>query len=90
VSLSASERIYIDESEFDKRDCEYRIHTGNNIWLETKTVHMNTTGLFTYERDLIKDKLKTEYQKMWKCPYCFHYWPIGTACQNKDCPSKYK
>lgn len=90
ASLSASERMYIDEKEFDHKDCDYHIHVGDNVWLKTKAVHMNTTGLFTYEKDLIKDKLKDEFQKTWKCPYCYRYWPIGQACKNPDCPSKYK
>lgn len=90
VSISATPRIYIDENEFDKTDCEYHIHMGDNVWFETKVVHMNTTGLFTYERDLVKSKLSSDYEKKWKCPYCNRYWLIGQACQNKDCPSKYK
>lgn len=89
-TLSASERMYIDEKEFDHRDCEYHIHTGENIWIETKAVHMNGTGLFTYERDVIRSKLSSEYIKKWKCPYCHSYWPEGTACQNAKCPSKYR
>jgi hypothetical protein len=50
---------------------------------------MNPTGMFTYERDVLKDSNK-EYEKRWKCPYCNRYWKIGQACQNADCPSKYK
>lgn len=42
------------------------------------------SGIFTYN-----DK-NVEYQKTWKCPYCYQLWPVGTACQNKHCPSKYK
>lgn len=89
ISAIASERMYIDEKELDHKDFCYHIHIGDNIWIETKAVHMNPTGMFTYERDVIKDSNK-EYEKRWKCPYCNRYWKIGQACQNADCPSRYK
>lgn len=90
ASVSASQKIYIDDEQLDhKQDC-FRIHQGNNIWLETKTVHRDATGLFTFENNLLHSKKSTEYVKRWKCPYCYMFWPIGTACQNPDCPSKYK
>jgi hypothetical protein len=90
-SISASEKIYIDDDSLEhKQDC-FHIHQGHNLWLETRTVHRDSRGLFTFEGSLLRSKsLKSEYKKTWKCPYCYQYWPIGTACQNQDCPSKYK
>ena len=90
-SLSASEKIYIDDDQLEhKHDC-FHIHQGHNVWLETKTVHRDSTGLFAFETSLLRSKnLTSEYKKTWKCPYCYRYWPIGTACQNNDCPSRFK
>lgn len=65
-------------------------HIGENIWLQTECIHRDESGLYTLERDVLQDGVKAEHQKMWKCPYCHRYWPIGTACQNPECPSKYK
>ncbi len=90
-ALSASEKIYIDDDQLEhKHDC-FHIHQGGNLWLETKTVHRDSTGLFAFEGSLLRSKnLRSEYKKTWKCPYCFQYWPIGTPCKNQDCPSRYK
>lgn len=52
-------------------------HIGYNVWTEENIIDKDSPGLYVYE-------------KCWKCPYCFRFWPIGVACQNPDCPSKYK
>lgn len=89
--LSSDSSIYIDPNELNTEYDSFRIHTGNNIWIETHTVHRDATGLFTFQSNLRlnKDPL-VGFEKSWRCPYCHHYWPIGVACQNKDCASKYK
>jgi hypothetical protein len=90
------EKIYIDQNEFSfsDQDNDFHIHSQNNIWLLTKIVHKDNSGLFTYESDLNTEwnelEGKMAYQKEWKCPYCYKFWPIGKPCQNPDCPSKYK
>ena len=96
-SLSAieiSEKMYINDDEFSTKTegDAFHIHIGNNVWLVTNTVHRDSTGLFAYECNLSRamGSVKLDYVKQWKCPYCYHYWPIGQACGNKDCPSKYK
>lgn len=91
-SIHAYERMYINSDDFDNSQDSFKIHIGHNVWIETDTVHRDETGLYTFENSIIRSKTgnKTDYQKRWKCPYCYQYWPIGTACQNKDCPSKYK
>jgi hypothetical protein len=91
TTISASEKIYIDEDQLDhKEDC-FHIHIGGNVWLETEIIHRDKTGMYTFDSRLLRSKkLATEYKKTWKCPYCYQYWPIGTACKNPECPSKYK
>lgn len=89
-----SEKMYIDNDEFNantKGDA-FHIHIGNNVWLVTNSVHRDSTGIFAYECNLSKTLtgLAMEYERKWKCPYCYNYWPIGKPCGNKDCPSKYK
>ena len=88
-------KMYIDDEEFTahtKGDA-FHIHIGNNVWLVTNTVHRDATGMFAYECNLSKSLgvgYQMEYERKWKCPYCYNYWPIGKPCGNKDCPSKYK
>ena len=90
----ASEKIYINEDDLDHKHESFHIHMGHNVWIETDTIHRDDSGLYTFENRLVRSKslngVKTEYKKKWKCPYCYIYWPLGTACQNEDCPSKYK
>lgn len=90
LQIPKLDRMYIDEKEMSADFDSFHLHIGENIWLNTNTVHRDSTGLFSYECDIIKSDPSLEYEKKWKCPYCFNYWPIGKACQNKDCPSKYK
>jgi len=92
---SLLERMHIDDDEFrvDSAHDAFYIHVGNNVWLVTNSVHRDDTGLFSYERDLRKSSgsdLTMEYEKKWKCPYCYQYWPLGKSCGNSNCPSKYK
>lgn len=54
-----------------------KIHLGSNQWIDRE--------------DLNSEKnIQSGYQNQWKCPYCYMYWPQGRACQNMNCPSKYK
>lgn len=90
------EKMYIDDDEFTSKTegDAFHIHIGNNVWLVTNTVHRDSTGLFAYEcnlsRSLNTKGISMEYEKKWKCPYCYNYWPIGKPCGNANCPSKYK
>lgn len=85
-------RVYIDRDDFEIGECEdqFWIHTGNNIWISTHSIQRDSKGLFAWEACINKDPKKGEYEKTWKCPYCYQYWPLKTPCQNPDCPSKYK
>lgn len=92
TTICADERLYIDEKELCCRQDSFYIHKGQNMWINTPTVHRDETGLFTYETDIKRSKIdpKGAYEQKWKCPYCNQYWNKGTPCQNSDCPSKYK
>lgn len=87
-----NEKIYIDPDEFHSNidGDEFHLHVGENVWLVTHTIHRDSTGMFAFESYLKKMKGEREYQRSWKCPYCFNYWPIGTPCKKTDCPSKYR
>lgn len=89
----SKDRVYVDVDTFqaNAKGDEFYIHTGNNIWLVTNTIHRDESGMFALERNVRRiGGSQMEYQKKWKCPYCYNYWPIGKSCQNPDCPSKYK
>ncbi len=93
TEMFVGDKMYIDDEEFSAQtqDDAFHIHIGNNVWLVTHSVHRDARGLFSYSCNLSKSVQghKMEYERKWKCPYCYNYWPIGTPCQNKDCPSKY-
>ena len=87
------EKIYIDADELNTQEDVFRIHIGNNIWIETQIVHRDITGLYTFSNSIINgtsNSVQADYKKTWKCPYCYRFWPVGTPCQNPECPSKYK
>lgn len=95
--IGASEKLYIDSDELDTHACGMFIHVGHNVWLETKSIHSDERGIFTLESDIVRLEAATKcisghnaYTQQWKCPYCYNYWPIGQACQNANCPSKYR
>lgn len=92
-TIGASDKVYIDEDEFKSGEDAFYIHTGHNIWIHTNCVHRDETGMYTYECNLSRSLTQgpnCAYEKKWRCPYCHTYWPVGKACQNADCPSKYK
>jgi hypothetical protein len=82
-------KVYLNSDEVDLSSNIYRIHIGQNIWIESSIIHCDQTGMYTFESDILRSP-SCDYEKKWKCPYCYEYWPIGKTCQNKDCPSKYK
>ena len=92
----SGDRVYMDADAFkaNTKGDEFYIHTGNNVWLVTHSIHRDSKGLFAYESNLSRaldmPGYKMEYERKWKCPYCYNYWPIGKPCGNPDCPSKYK
>lgn len=96
-SLSASafhmeDKMYIDAESFNANveGDGFYVHIGHNVWIMTCTINRDAVGLFTYDTCLKKTAgPKADYERRWKCPYCYQYWPIGKPCGNKDCPSKY-
>src|SRR5260221_5983294 len=96
-SLFSTEKKYIDSEELDTQSCGIYLHTGQNIWLETRCIHSDERGLFTFESDIVRLDMNNKgissfggYTQQWKCPHCYNYWPIGTACHKTQFPSKYK
>ncbi len=88
----ASDKIYIDEENFKSNGDAFYIHQGGNVWIHTDTVHRDSSGLYTFDSHIVRSmrcKAVGGYEKKWRCPYCYSYWPVGTKCQNADCPSKY-
>ena len=90
--FTIDDKMYIDEDDFTTKGDAFHIHIGHNVWLVTSTVHRDKTGLFTYECNINRslNGHQMAYEKQWKCPYCYSYWPIGKPCGKKDCPSRYK
>lgn len=94
--IHADEKVYIDNDDLNTTAQDtFRIHIGHNVWIEANAVYRDKTGLFTFESNISRSAMCGKgvyagYEKTWKCPYCYHYWPIGKPCQNPDCPSKYK
>lgn len=92
-AIGVEDKIYLNEDDVKATYDRFYIHQGDNIWLETNALHRDSSGLFTFQTNLTTQSskgLNAEYVKKWRCPYCNRYWPIGQACQNPDCPSKYK
>lgn len=90
ASCHASDRMYIDINELDSTQNAFHIHTGENKWIKTKTVHHDETGLYTYECDIssLRDGKKMAYEQTWKCPYCFRHYKMTEGCDNANCPSR--
>ena len=65
-------------------------HIGNNIWMYDgidNGLELQSPQCSVYQSDY--QPMEFGDEKTWKCPYCHHYWPVGTACQNESCPSRY-
>lgn len=82
-------RIYIDSEEMETNEDRFRIHLGQNVWIEANAMYRDESGMYTLDANVLRG-LTNQYEKKWKCPYCYRYWPIGRACENKDCPSRFK
>lgn len=88
-----SEKYYIEDSSIDMNAlCEsFNVHVGGNEWIETSTIYRDKTGTFTFQSDIKPSVISVcEYEKKWKCPYCYSLYPIGRPCSKADCPSKYR
>lgn len=65
-------------------------HVGQNIWIYDGVD--NGIEMPIPQCSVSEDSYNTmEFgdEKTWKCPYCHHYWPMGTPCQNESCPSRF-
>jgi len=86
-SLGANEKIYLDIDDVVPEEQTFHIPEGGNVWLMSNVIRSENRGFYIYESDIITSP--QGYEKMWRCPYCNNYWPIGQKCQNPSCPSKY-
>jgi hypothetical protein len=77
-------KLYFDSSDLEISDKVFYIHLENNLF-ETNTIRTDENGFYILENDITD--CRKEREKMWKCPYCHHWWPIGLKCQNPDCPT---
>jgi hypothetical protein len=93
LGINASEKMYVDENEFRSEVDAFYVHLGENVWISSSSVHRDEKGLYILEKNIsrsVNKNAKYQYEKKWKCPYCYQYWPIGKKCQNEYCPSRYK
>jgi hypothetical protein len=88
--LGAREKLYFDYDDMPKDEDAFHVHVGGNMWIRTNSIHRDSAGFYTYTKGIELMSGSQEYRRKWKCPYCFQYWDIGQACQNPDCPSKYR
>ena len=87
------DRIYIDEQEMTAMDDAFFIHMGDNTWIQTGAICKDKQGTYIYRSAIVcseNQRNVTDYEKTWKCPYCYRYYPVGKPCDNKDCPSRYR
>jgi len=94
LTIDSEEEFYIDDDEIASNTVgdAFHIHIGNNIWLISDFDPRNANNLFTNKCNVNQSNnlSKVAYERKWKCPYCHGYWPIGKACQDPNCPSKYR
>jgi hypothetical protein len=55
----------------------FYFHQGNNVWSSMKYDDL----------DPIPPGLSFGYEKKWRCPYCYYWWPYGQKCANPACPT---
>lgn len=82
------DRVYLDETEMEVKNGLIHVHTGHNVWIRYKCAKIDSTGLYSYDSQLVRDTHNL-MERTWKCPYCHRHWPLKTSCQNEDCPSRY-
>jgi len=88
-SVQADKKMYVDAKEIKSKQDAFYLHKGNNMWIQTNKLNRDSSGLFIMESNIKRNPNTSEWEKMWKCPYCYKYWPMGTPCQNSSCPSKF-
>lgn len=92
ISLSANEgifpapdfqtKLYFGSGELEIADNMIYIHQGGHL-IETNVIRTDHQGFYIFENDITN----IDAEKKWKCPYCYHWWPLGQKCQNPDCPT---
>ena len=77
-------KLYFNSNDLEISDNVIYIHLDNNL-IETNVLRTDQQGFYIFEQDITN--YEAEREKKWKCPYCYHWWPIGQKCQNPDCPT---
>ena len=75
-------KIYFDPNDLEISENIICIHLKNSL-IETSAIRTNQHGLYIFESDITNYSV----EKKWKCPYCYHWSPIGQKCQNPECPT---
>lgn len=91
MSLSAAQindrgqaKLYFTSNDVEVSDNVIYLHLDSHL-IETNTIRTDQEGLYIFEHDIISYEAASE--KMWKCPYCWRWWPIGQRCGNPECPT---
>lgn len=84
TDLRYQAKLYFDSSNLEISDNVIYIHLEDNL-IATNVLRTDQQGFYIFETDITDYEMARE--KMWKCPYCYHWWPIGQRCQNPECPT---
>jgi hypothetical protein len=84
VNDSYQAKLYFNSNDLEISDNVIYIHLDNNL-ITTNIIRNDQQGFYIFEDDITNYGVKRE--KMWKCPYCNHWWEIGERCKNPDCPT---
>lgn len=77
-------KLYFVSNDLEISENAIYIHL-EEMLIETSTIRTDQQGFYIFEDDIIN--YEAEKEKMWKCPYCYHWWPVGQRCQNPECPT---
>lgn len=84
VNVGCQSKLYFAQNELEIEGSSMRIHFDDHV-AETNVLRSDQAGLYILENDITSCYSVAE--KQWKCPYCYHWWPIGQKCENENCPT---
>lgn len=84
TDLGYQAKLYFDSNNLEISANVIYIHLEDNL-IATNVLRTDQQGLYIFETDITHYEMASE--KKWRCPYCYHWWPIGQRCQNKNCPT---
>ncbi|KIA76813.1 hypothetical protein DB43_HJ00240 [Parachlamydia acanthamoebae] len=80
------EKLYFDSHDVEITDNAIYIHLENNL-IETNVIRTDQQGFYIFENDITNYEVVGGIEKKWKCPHCYHWWPVGQKCKNTECPT---